>query len=72
MIGQEAPAENRGAVIGTFSVFGAIGVLVASGVGGRLFDNIGPGAPFIMVASATGLLAVGALVIRLREPAQLV
>jgi len=68
MIGQEAPAENRGAVIGTFSVFGAVGVLVASGVGGRLFDNIGPGAPFMMVATATGLLAVGALVIRHREP----
>ncbi len=68
MIGQEAPAENRGAVIGTFSVFGAVGVLVASGVGGRLFDNIGPGAPFMMVASATGLLAVAALLIRFREP----
>ncbi len=67
MIGQEAPAENRGAVIGTFSVFGAIGVLVASGVGGRLFDNIGPGAPFIMVAAATGLLTVGALMLRLRD-----
>ncbi len=69
MIGQEAPAENRGAVIGTFSVCGAIGVLMATAVGGRLFDAIGPGAPFMMVAGATALLALAAVAIKTREPA---
>jgi MFS family permease len=70
LIGQEAPQENRGAVIGAFSACGAIGVLIANGVGGRLFDSITPGAPFLMVACATALLAIFAVWVRLRERTQ--
>lgn len=64
LIGHVAPLENRGAVVGTFSACGAVGVLVATGVGGRLFDAIGPGAPFLMVSVATGLLCLYALRVR--------
>ena len=70
LIGQEAPPENRGAVIGAFSACGAIGVLIANGVGGRLFDSIAPGAPFLMVAGATMLLAIWAIWVRLGERAE--
>jgi len=70
LIGQEAPLENRGAVIGAFSACGAVGVLIANGIGGRLFDSIDPGAPFLMVAGATALLAIYAVWVRLRERAQ--
>lgn len=71
MIGQEAPAEERGTVIGAFSTCGAVGVLVAAGLGGRLFDTLGPAAPFIMVAVATALLCTGAVAIKLAERAGL-
>ena len=70
LIGQEAPVENRGAVIGAFSACGAIGVLIANGVGGRLFDSIAPGAPFLMVAAATALLAIFTVWVRLTERAE--
>lgn len=67
LIGQVAPLADRGAVIGAFSASGAVGVLIATGVGGRLFDALGPGSPFLMVAFATGALAFGAAAIRVRE-----
>lgn len=67
LIGQEAPAQDRGTVIGAFSTCGAIGVLVAAGIGGRLFDELGPAAPFLMMAVATGLLSMGAVLVKWME-----
>ena len=64
LIGHVAPLDNRGAVVGAFSACGAIGVLVATGVGGRLFDAVGPGAPFIMVSFATAALCLFAIWVR--------
>ncbi len=49
MIGQVAPPEYRGAVLGTFSLFGAVGVMILALAGGYLFDAVGPGGPFIMM-----------------------
>jgi MFS family permease len=64
LIGHVAPVENRGAVVGTFSACGAVGVLFATGIGGRLFDSIGPGAPFLMVSLATAGLCIYAIWVR--------
>jgi MFS family permease len=58
LVGQEAPGEFRGAVVGTFSVFGAAGILFVTSVGGRMYDGIGPEAPFIMIGLLNGLLAM--------------
>lgn len=64
LIGHVAPLANRGAVVGTFSACGAVGVLIATGIGGRLFDSIGPGAPFLMVSVATAALCLFAIWVR--------
>ncbi|MCL4720445.1 MAG: MFS transporter, partial [Gammaproteobacteria bacterium] len=42
LIGQEAPVAKRGAVVGMFNIFGAVGILIGVAVGGRVFDAIGP------------------------------
>ena len=48
LIAQQSPARIRGAVIGLFNLFGAIGILVATKVGGVLFDAWREAAPFII------------------------
>jgi MFS family permease len=63
LIGQEAPAEQRGSVIGVFSFFGAAGIMFITGVGGRIFDAIDPAAPFVLVGIINAFLFVGALVV---------
>ena len=68
LIGQEANDIQRGSVIGVFSFMGAVGILVASIVGGRMFDAIGPSSPFVMVGCATGLLFIASVVVRLKSP----
>ena len=49
LLGQEAPTMKRGAVVGVFNLAGALGILISTGVGGRIFDSIGPSAPFIFI-----------------------
>jgi len=61
LIGSAAPAKGRGAVIGGFSFFGALGIFIVAFVGGRLFDSISPTAPFTMV----GIANIGLLVLAL-------
>ena len=61
LMGQESPPETRGSVVGTFSVCGAAGILFVTSVGGRLYDGLGPPAPFILVGVLNGLLALCAL-----------
>ncbi len=58
LLGQESPPDLRGAVVGTFSVFGAGGILFVTVVGGRLYDAIGPVAPFVMIGVLNGSLAL--------------
>jgi MFS family permease len=48
LVGQQAPAPRRGAVIGFFGVSGAIGILVGTAGGGWLFRSVGPSAPFVL------------------------
>lgn len=68
LIGKEAPAAQRGSVIGAFSLAGGIGILIISGVGGQIFDQIGPRAPFILVGLMNGLVFLAAIMVRLRAP----
>jgi len=63
LVGQEAPEKERGTVVATSGMFGAIGILFAAAIGGRLFDAYGPSAPFVMVGLVQLLLCVFAVVV---------
>jgi MFS family permease len=65
LIGQEAPARERASVIAGSSVCGAIGILVFTAVGGRLFDAWGPWAPFVLAGTYQALLLVVAIGVRI-------
>ena len=58
LIAQQTPERIRGSVIGIFNLSGAVGILVASKLGGYLFDSWRPAGPFILF----GLLALFVLV----------
>ena len=68
LISHEAPKLKRGAVIGMFNMCGAIGIFVSSGIGGRLFDSIGPAAPFVLVGGMNFCVFLMALVVRIFSP----
>jgi len=68
LIGQEAPEIKRGSVVGVLNSCGAIGILVASSIGGRLFDSVGPSAPFVLVGIFNGMVFVAAIVVRILSP----
>jgi MFS family permease len=68
LIGQETRDEDRGAVVGMFSLAGAVGVLFATAVGGRLFDSWAPFAPFVVMGLANLVLLVCAIIVRFKAP----
>jgi predicted MFS family arabinose efflux permease len=68
LIGQEAKVETRGAVIAMNGFFGAIGILIAFAVGGRLFDSMGPSAPFVMAGVVQLVLFVLTIAVRVLAP----
>ncbi len=68
LVGQEAPVRERGSIVATSGLFGAIGILVAAVAGGRLFDSIGPSAPFVMLGLLQLVLCLAAVVVRLKSP----
>ena len=71
LIGQEAPIASRGAVVGMFNTFGAIGILFGTAVGGRLYDSIGPHAVFVMVGGLSLLVVCYGLWVRRTAPGPL-
>lgn len=66
LIGSEAPVKVRGAVIGLFSLFGALGILLVAKVGGIMSGTYGTLAPFLLVAGANVVVLVLAGVVRAR------
>lgn len=68
LVGQEADIETRGAVIAMNGFFGAIGILIAFAVGGRLFDAMGPSAPFVMIGIIQLVLFVVTIAVRVISP----
>ena len=65
LIGQEAPKDGRGAVVGVFGFFGAIGILLAASIGGYLFDAWMPAGPFVLMGVANAILVVIAVSVRI-------
>jgi MFS family permease len=71
LVSSEAPAAKRGVVVGMFNMMGVIGILVSSGVGGRLFDSIRPAAPFVLIGTLSALVAIFAIYVRFTAPGPL-
>ena len=72
LIAQQAPRTIRGSVMGFFTVSGAIGIIIATTVGGLLFDLWRSAGPFIFLSLVNGALLCCALVLRnkVRPPAE--
>ena len=64
LIAQEAPKQHRGAVIGVFGLFGALGILAAAKMGGYLFDTWMRAGAFVMMGIANAVLLCIALFVR--------
>ncbi len=67
LVGQEAPARERGAVIGMNGLCGAIGILISAVVGGRLFDAWGPWAPFVLLGGLQLVICAAAIAVRVSQ-----
>ena len=63
LIGSEAPEKGRGAVIGMFSLCGALGILSIAKFGGMLSGTYGTIAPFVLIAIANAVVLVLALLV---------
>ncbi len=68
LVGQEAPRETRGVVIGGFGICGTLGIIFSTYVGGIIFDLWMPSAPFVFVGFLTWIVFFYALVIRKVAP----
>ncbi len=64
LLGQEAPPHIRGSVFGLQGICGALGILAISVGGGRLFDTVGPHAPFATMAVVNGMILLWAVAVR--------
>ena len=64
LIGEEAPAEIRGAIMGIFTLCGAAGVLLISVGSGFLYDKWNPAGPFVLMGVLNFLILLWALMIR--------
>jgi MFS family permease len=71
LIGQNAPAKTRGSVIGTFTACGATGMLIASGVGGFLFDRWMYTGPFLFMGMINAGVLLFAFYVKLKHPVYL-
>ncbi len=63
LVGKEAPPKGRGAVIGMFSLFGALGILLVAKIGGYLFDDFSRIGPFVVVGAANIVVMVLAIIV---------
>ena len=59
---------NGARCIAANGMFGAIGIGVVVPLGGFLFDEIGPAAPFVMIGSMQALLCILSIVVRITAP----
>jgi MFS family permease len=66
LIAERAPARARGSVIGAFGLCGALGILVATKVGGHLFDGWAKCGPFVLMGGLNLLVLIWAMVVRVR------
>jgi len=68
LVGKEAPPKGRGAVIGMFSLCGALGILLVAKIGGTLFDSVSRIGPFMLVGFANVVVMVLAIIVLRRYP----
>ena len=66
LIGQEADPKITGSTLGAFNFFGGLGTLVATVLGGYLFDMWTAGGPFLMMGIGSTLIFVFAIFVRTR------
>lgn len=55
--------QLKGSIAGVYSLFGGLGILLLTKVGGVLFDRTSPGSPFFMLAGFNGILLIAAMAI---------
>jgi MFS family permease len=67
MATSQVPRDIRGSVAGCYSLFGGLGVLFLTKVGGYLFDNWTETAPFLIVGLVSGVVALGAILMLIRR-----
>ncbi|MDC0587069.1 MFS transporter [Gammaproteobacteria bacterium] len=70
LLGQEAPVMKRGAVVGVFNLAGALGILISSFIGGRIFDSIGPSSPFIFMGFCNIFVCIFAVYVNKIAPSK--
>jgi MFS family permease len=70
LVGQEAPIAQRGSIVAIFGMFGAIGILILTKLGGVIFDAWGPWAPFVVAGGYQCLVLIVAIIIRIVAPGQ--
>lgn len=63
LLGQEARGQSIGVVSGMFTLAGAIGILLATKIGGWVFDAWMPGGPFVITGILNGLVMLAALAV---------
>lgn len=64
LIAQQSPREVRGSVIGFFSFCGAIGILVATKIGGSLFDGWREAGPFVLFGMFSVVVIIWGFIVR--------
>lgn len=65
VLGQEAPADVRGAVFGLAGICASLGILFTTSVGGWLYDAAGKGGPFFLIAAVNlGIMVFGIKLLR--------
>lgn len=67
LVSQHAPVTSRGSVIGTFSTFGALGMLLGGITAGYLFDHWKYSAPFLMMGFVNTIVFLLGLYVFLRR-----
>lgn len=68
LVAEQAPPDVRGSVIGMFGLCGGVGILVALGAGGILFDLWRPAAPFLLFGVFAAIVFCYGLAIRDQIP----
>jgi MFS family permease len=66
LVAEQAPPGIRGSVIGMFALFGGIGIMIALGVGGFLFDAWRPAGPFVLFGITALVVCIFGLIVRKR------
>ena len=66
LIAEQTPENIRGSVIGIFNLCGAIGILVASKLGGYLYDHWTAAGPFFLFGMFALFVFIWALLVRSR------